>query len=115
MGAVSVFKAVYIDKRELKCACVGGSSNVPLGFLCLLTENLMMMVMGLWMPVLKLFGSDGSKGALPTRPHHGDQLPGADDQRFRDSAHHHSRPALIPIASTTSAVPTARLSAPRSS
>jgi glutaredoxin len=23
VGAVSVFKAVYIDKRELKCACVG--------------------------------------------------------------------------------------------
>lgn len=48
-GAVSVFKAVYIDKRELKCACVGGSSNVPLGFVSL-TENLMMMFMGLWMP-----------------------------------------------------------------
>jgi len=29
VGAVSVFKAVYIDKRELKCACVGGGSNVP--------------------------------------------------------------------------------------
>jgi len=24
VGAVSVFKAVYVDKRELKCACVGG-------------------------------------------------------------------------------------------
>ena len=32
IGAVSVFKAVYIDRRELKCACVGGDSNVPLGF-----------------------------------------------------------------------------------
>lgn len=50
VGAVSVFKAVYIDKQELKCACVGGSSNVPLGFVSL-TENLMMVVMGLWMPV----------------------------------------------------------------
>ena len=49
VGAVSVFKAVYIDKRELKCACVGGESNVPLGFVSL-TENLMMMVMGIWMP-----------------------------------------------------------------
>ncbi|MBU2959169.1 glutaredoxin [Paracoccus sp. 1_MG-2023] len=48
IGAVSVFKAVYVDKRELKCACVGGNSNVPLGFISL-TENLMMMVMGLWM------------------------------------------------------------------
>ena len=48
VGAVSVFKAVYVDKRELKCACVGGSSNVPLGFVSL-TENLMMIAMALWM------------------------------------------------------------------
>ena len=48
VGAVSVFKAVYVDKRELKCACVGGSSNVPLGFVSL-TENLMMVGMALWM------------------------------------------------------------------
>ena len=48
VGAVSVIKAVYIDKRELKCACVGGDSNVPLGFISL-TENLMMIAMGLWM------------------------------------------------------------------
>lgn len=47
-GAVSVFKAVYVDKRELKCACVGGSSNVPLGFVSL-TENLMMVAMAAWM------------------------------------------------------------------
>lgn len=50
IGAVSVCKAVYIDKRELKCACVGGSSNVPLGFVSL-TENLMMVAMGVWMLV----------------------------------------------------------------
>ncbi len=54
VGAVSVFKAVYIDKRELKCACVGGRSNVPLGFVSL-TENLMMVFMGLWMG-LRAFG-----------------------------------------------------------
>ncbi|THD44397.1 MAG: glutaredoxin [Bradyrhizobium sp.] len=48
VGAVSVFKAVYIDKRELKCACVGGASNVPLGLISL-TENLMMIAMALWM------------------------------------------------------------------
>ena len=47
-GAISVFKAVYVDKRELKCACVGGSSNVPLGFVSL-TENLMMAAMAVWM------------------------------------------------------------------
>jgi glutaredoxin len=48
VGAASVFKAVYIDKRELKCACVGGSTNVPLGFVSL-TENLMMIAMAVWM------------------------------------------------------------------
>ena len=48
IGMVSVFKAVYIDKRELKCACVGGNSNVPLGFVSL-TENVMMVAMALWM------------------------------------------------------------------
>jgi glutaredoxin len=48
IGAVSVFKAVYIDKRELKCACVGGDSNVPLGFVSL-TENLFMVAMAIWM------------------------------------------------------------------
>jgi hypothetical protein len=53
IGAVSVFKAVYIDKRELKCACVGGSSNVPLGFVSL-TENLMMIAMAIWMAAIAL-------------------------------------------------------------
>jgi len=48
IGAFSVFKAVYIDKRSLKCACVGGSSNVPLGFISL-TENLAMVAMAIWM------------------------------------------------------------------
>jgi len=48
IGAVSVFKAVYLDRRELKCACVGGDSNVPLGFVSL-TENLMMVAMAAWM------------------------------------------------------------------
>ncbi|WPZ35931.1 DoxX family membrane protein [Thalassobaculum sp. OXR-137] len=54
VGAVSVFKAVYVDKRELKCACVGGDSSVPLGFVSL-TENLMMIAMGLWMGAKALF------------------------------------------------------------
>ncbi|MEQ9662905.1 MAG: glutaredoxin [Parasphingopyxis sp.] len=53
IGAVSVFKAVYVDKRELKCACVGGDSNVPLGFVSL-TENLFMIGMGVWMPVKQI-------------------------------------------------------------
>lgn len=48
VGAVSVVKAVYLDKRELKCACVGGDSNVPLGFVSL-TENLFMIASALLM------------------------------------------------------------------
>lgn len=48
VGATSVIKAVYIDHREIKCACVGGSSRVPLGFVSL-TENLMMVAMAIWM------------------------------------------------------------------
>ncbi|GHC40585.1 MauE/DoxX family redox-associated membrane protein [Roseibacillus persicicus] len=53
IGAISVFKAVYIDKRELECACTGGGSGVPLGFTSL-TENLMMMAMAIWMMVKAL-------------------------------------------------------------
>ena len=50
IGAVSVIKAVYIDRRDIKCACVGGSSKVPLGFVSL-TENLMMVAMAVWMAI----------------------------------------------------------------
>lgn len=50
VGAISVFKAVYVEKRDLSCACVGGGSSVPLGFISL-TENLMMMTMAIWMMV----------------------------------------------------------------
>jgi glutaredoxin len=48
IGAVSVLKAVYVDRRQLKCACVGGASNVPLGFVSL-AENVMMVAMAAWM------------------------------------------------------------------
>ncbi|QUL38764.1 MauE/DoxX family redox-associated membrane protein [Erythrobacter sp. JK5] len=48
IGAVSVFYAVYVQKRDIKCACVGGSGNVPLGFISL-SENLAMMGMAVWM------------------------------------------------------------------
>jgi glutaredoxin len=47
VGAISVFKAVYVEKRELKCACVGGDSTTPLGFVSM-TESLMMAAMGFW-------------------------------------------------------------------
>lgn len=50
VGAVSVIKAVWVEGRELECACVGGGSSVPLGFISL-TENLAMMAMGIWMPL----------------------------------------------------------------
>lgn len=50
IGALSVYYAVYVQKRELKCACVGGAGDVPLGFISL-TENLFMIGMALWMLV----------------------------------------------------------------
>ena len=46
IGAVSVVNVVYVDKRDLKCACVGGDSNMPLGFISL-TENVMMVAMAI--------------------------------------------------------------------
>jgi glutaredoxin len=53
VGAVSVIKAVYVDKRKLKCACVGGDTDVPLGFISL-SENIAMFLMGIWMPLKPL-------------------------------------------------------------
>ncbi len=50
VGAFSVIKAVYVEKRDVNCACVGGGSSVPLGFISL-TENLMMIAMSIWMIV----------------------------------------------------------------
>ncbi|MGF7152827.1 MauE/DoxX family redox-associated membrane protein [Novosphingobium gossypii] len=50
IGTASVYYAVYVQKRELKCACVGGSGNVPLGFVSLL-ENMLMVAMAVWMLV----------------------------------------------------------------
>ncbi len=44
-GVLSVFKAVYIDKMALNCACVGGNSKAPLGIISM-AENLMMTIMG---------------------------------------------------------------------
>jgi glutaredoxin/uncharacterized membrane protein YphA (DoxX/SURF4 family) len=50
LGAISIIKAVYVEKRDVNCACVGGGSRVPLGFISL-TENLMMMAMSVWMMI----------------------------------------------------------------
>ena len=44
-GGISVVKAVYLDKKELTCACIGGNSKAPLGVVSF-TENAMMAVMG---------------------------------------------------------------------
>jgi len=48
IGAVSIYRTVYVEKRSLKCACVGAGSNVPLGFVSL-TEDVLMVAMALWM------------------------------------------------------------------
>lgn len=53
VGAASVIQAVYVEGRDLRCACVGGDSNVPLGAISL-TENVMMVGMGAW-TAFKLF------------------------------------------------------------
>lgn len=47
-GAISVIQAVYIDKLDLNCACVGGNSRTPLGLVSVL-ENVAMVAMGLLM------------------------------------------------------------------
>jgi glutaredoxin len=45
IGGISVFKAVYIDKMALNCACVGGNSKAPLGVISF-AENAIMAGMG---------------------------------------------------------------------
>jgi glutaredoxin len=54
-GAVSVFKAVYIDKMALNCACVGGNSKAPLGIVSF-AENAIMAGMGAMLTVSSLTG-----------------------------------------------------------
>ncbi|MCJ2177440.1 MauE/DoxX family redox-associated membrane protein [Novosphingobium album (ex Hu et al. 2023)] len=51
VGAASVCYAVYVQKRQLECACVGASGKVLLGFVSM-TENLFMIGMGLWMLIV---------------------------------------------------------------
>ena len=43
-GMASVFKAVYLDKLKLNCACVGGNAKTPLGIISFI-ENLLMTIM----------------------------------------------------------------------
>ena len=44
VGMASVFKAVYLDKLKLNCACVGGNAKTPLGIISFI-ENLLMTIM----------------------------------------------------------------------
>ena len=46
-GMISVFKAVYLDKLKLNCACIGGYSNTPLGIISFI-ENLLMSIMSVF-------------------------------------------------------------------
>ena len=46
-GGYSVYKVVYIDKKDLNCACIGGGSKAPLGAVSF-SENAIMAIMGLW-------------------------------------------------------------------
>jgi len=43
-GMISIFKAVYLDKLKLNCACIGGYAKTPLGIICFI-ENLLMAIM----------------------------------------------------------------------
>ena len=43
-GMISVFKAVYLDKLKLNCACIGGYATTPLGIISFI-ENLLMTFM----------------------------------------------------------------------
>lgn len=47
-GGVSIIKAVWIDKKDLNCACVGGGSRAPLGVVSF-SENAVMVGMGLFL------------------------------------------------------------------
>ena len=45
-GMISVFKAVYLDKLKLNCACIGGYAKTPLGIISFF-ENLLMAIMSI--------------------------------------------------------------------
>jgi len=53
IGFISIVKAVYIEKKDLNCACIGGDSGLPLGVVSV-SENLAMIIMGV-MVILKGF------------------------------------------------------------
>ncbi len=69
IGAVSVIKAVYVERRSLKCACVGGASSVPLGFVSLL-ENVLMVAMAVWTGIAAFGIATAAPPSAPTAPAH---------------------------------------------
>ncbi len=60
VGGISVFKAVYIDKKSLNCACIGGNSKAPLGIVSI-SENLIMAGMGAYLTATAITGAVPSK------------------------------------------------------
>ena len=44
---ISVFKAIYLDKLKLNCACIGGYAKTPLGIISF-SENLLMAIMSVF-------------------------------------------------------------------
>ncbi len=40
-GMISVFKAVYLDKLKLNCACIGEYAKTPLGIISFIENHLM--------------------------------------------------------------------------
>ncbi|WP_290948828.1 hypothetical protein [Hyphomonas sp.] len=47
IGTVSVYRAINIEKRKLRCACFGGDSDVPLDF-GPLPQKKKMVAMAVW-------------------------------------------------------------------
>ncbi|MEC4985536.1 MAG: glutaredoxin [Oscillatoria sp. PMC 1068.18] len=66
-GSISVFKAVYIDKLALNCACVGGNSKAPLGIVSF-TENAIMAIMGAFLIFSALDGEVASAKVKEIEP-----------------------------------------------
>ena len=46
-GMITVFKAIYLDKLKLNCACIGGYVKTPLGIISFI-ENLLMAIMSIF-------------------------------------------------------------------
>ncbi|KAI9130057.1 glutaredoxin [Acaryochloris sp. CCMEE 5410] len=63
-GGISVFKAVYIDKLALNCACVGGNTKTPLGIISF-AENAIMAGMGAFLIFTSVGESQPETARMP--------------------------------------------------